>query len=519
MDSAADPATAAALLAAGPHQVGERPPPSRYRPTRQSSPGVPRSASPCPSAGSRRSIAGRDDEGGGCDGGGDVVVWWSSEIGVMLREKGLVPGWWIGVGGRPLVGFPLASWTAGRDSCCPSVGVALVEEEVVAVVFVRKDPAQMGCQLGMRAVVVAVVGHIHQNLLLLLLRHLLLLLCFRSLPAAEEVVAESRKAVVDSRTLHWLLVLLNTLEKVNEVELRAAQSLKWFAILLRILFGQILPSVVDQAGGCVLDLRYLQTGGVLKLPRNAEVLNDLVCLFAKDLVDPNRSFGIRLGHFKVVTQHVHDCFVFHIVQIQQISCEQSKCRQGYLILNVILQQFRAAAPCLLIFSSCDPHLCGHSRCAKRQSHVPLPPDSRSIFVYSGPGSGRRKASVAFCAPSLIIRWTIISDLKATVQVESRNRWVKVRKTSATPASPDWLNLGAALDGFFKVAGHDEEVERGRAARAGGGGILWSLHGDENLRRDSKKMILGGDMGSRSAGWANAMDGSLSRLGNIDIAGV
>lgn len=58
----------------------------------------------------------------------------------------------------------------------------------------------------------------------------------------------------------------------------------------------------------------------------------------------------------------------------------------------------------------------------------------SLFL----GFDDRYASVTFCAPSLIIRCTMISDLNATVHVESRNRCVKVLNTSATPASPDWV---------------------------------------------------------------------------------
>jgi hypothetical protein len=102
------------------------------------------------------------------------------------------------------------------------------------------------------------------------------------------------------------------------------------------------------------------------------------------------------------------------------------------------------------------------------------------------------------SPSLIIRCTIIKLLKTIVHVESRSRFVRARKISATPASPAWvatnicstyfdfgaasytwvlagntygplrsamlvsttkgrahahLDLGAALDALFEGAGH------------------------------------------------------------------
>jgi hypothetical protein len=68
------------------------------------------------------------------------------------------------------------------------------------------------------------------------------------------------------------------------------------------------------------------------------------------------------------------------------------------------------------------------------------------------GFWARYLSVTSGSPSLIIKWIIIKLLKTIVHVESRSRFVRARKISATPASPAWvatrmcstyLDLGAA----------------------------------------------------------------------------
>jgi hypothetical protein len=51
------------------------------------------------------------------------------------------------------------------------------------------------------------------------------------------------------------------------------------------------------------------------------------------------------------------------------------------------------------------------------------------------GESAMKFNVTFGAPSRIIRWTMIRALKTIVHVESLILYSKVRKTSATPASP------------------------------------------------------------------------------------
>lgn len=47
-------------------------------------------------------------------------------------------------------------------------------------------------------------------------------------------------------------------------------------------------------------------------------------------------------------------------------------------------------------------------------------------------------NVASNCPSRIIRWITISALNTTVHVDSRSRICRVRKISATPASPVWV---------------------------------------------------------------------------------
>lgn len=52
------------------------------------------------------------------------------------------------------------------------------------------------------------------------------------------------------------------------------------------------------------------------------------------------------------------------------------------------------------------------------------------------GDCERYFNVTSFSPSLIIRCTMMSALKAMVHVESRSRFSSVRKTSARPASPE-----------------------------------------------------------------------------------
>lgn len=83
--------------------------------------------------------------------------------------------------------------------------------------------------------------------------------------------------------------------------------------------------------------------------------------------------------------------------------------------------------------------------------------SEKLLIATFDGDSDRNLSVTFGSPSRIMRCTIISPLKTIVHVESRNRCVKVRKTSATPTSPacvatrrcsTYFDLGAAS---FSVA--------------------------------------------------------------------
>ncbi len=64
--------------------------------------------------------------------------------------------------------------------------------------------------------------------------------------------------------------------------------------------------------------------------------------------------------------------------------------------------------------------------------------SEKLLIASFEGESARYLSVTFGSPSRIMRCTMISDLKTIVHVESRNRFCKARKISATPASPAWV---------------------------------------------------------------------------------
>ena len=84
------------------------------------------------------------------------------------------------------------------------------------------------------------------------------------------------------------------------------------------------------------------------------------------------------------------------------------------------------------------------------AHVP----SVKVLIESFDGESDMYFKVTFGAPSRIIRCTTIRDLKTIVHVESRSRYWRVRKTSATPASPLCVErrirstyLGAASWGF------------------------------------------------------------------------
>lgn len=78
--------------------------------------------------------------------------------------------------------------------------------------------------------------------------------------------------------------------------------------------------------------------------------------------------------------------------------------------------------------------------------------SVKLLMASLLGESAMYLSVASGRPSLIIRWTTISDLNTIVHVESLKRSCRVRNTSATPDSPPfvadrigsmYLDLGAA----------------------------------------------------------------------------
>ena len=78
--------------------------------------------------------------------------------------------------------------------------------------------------------------------------------------------------------------------------------------------------------------------------------------------------------------------------------------------------------------------------------------SEKLLMASFEGDSAKYFNVTLFSPSRIIRCTMIKPLKTIVHVESRNRFVNVRNTSATPASPacvamrmcsTYFDLGAA----------------------------------------------------------------------------
>lgn len=71
------------------------------------------------------------------------------------------------------------------------------------------------------------------------------------------------------------------------------------------------------------------------------------------------------------------------------------------------------------------------------AHIP----SVKLFIASFlAGLVAKNASVTSSDPSRIIKCTTISALNTIVHVESRKRFVKTLKTSATPCSPVWVDM-------------------------------------------------------------------------------
>ena len=64
--------------------------------------------------------------------------------------------------------------------------------------------------------------------------------------------------------------------------------------------------------------------------------------------------------------------------------------------------------------------------------------SEKLLMASFEGDSATYFSVTLGSPSRIMRCTMMSDLKTIVHVESRRRFCRARKISATPASPVWV---------------------------------------------------------------------------------
>lgn len=71
----------------------------------------------------------------------------------------------------------------------------------------------------------------------------------------------------------------------------------------------------------------------------------------------------------------------------------------------------------------------------QSEHVPSVNELIASFLV---GLSAKYFKVTSGSPSRIIRCTMIKLLKTMVHVESRRRFVRARKISATPASPAWV---------------------------------------------------------------------------------
>jgi hypothetical protein len=85
-----------------------------------------------------------------------------------------------------------------------------------------------------------------------------------------------------------------------------------------------------------------------------------------------------------------------------------------------------------IFSGFDPPEAKVMFLSER--HAP----SVKLLMASLFGDSAMYLNVTSACPSLIIKCTMIRDLKTIVHVESRSRSCSVRKISATPASPPFV---------------------------------------------------------------------------------
>ena len=151
------------------------------------------------------------------------------------------------------------------------------------------------------------------------------------------------RVLLRSTESHWLLVLLDGVEEIDQIwrrtfrfgfhgrglsiycfiggALRRHCALRrhsspirhGFCALLRFQLRQILPSICIkvliieiffqgscETGRCMFELRYFQSCGMLVHSRSTKILYHLICLLGKGLVDCQCSFSIISRHLKVV---------------------------------------------------------------------------------------------------------------------------------------------------------------------------------------------------------------------------
>ncbi len=115
------------------------------------------------------------------------------------------------------------------------------------------------------------------------------------------------------------------------------------AVGLKVLIHQVLLQQARQRGRRVLDRGHVQLGGVLEVLGNPQVVNHILGLVDKLLVDLQQALRVHLQHLKVVLQDVDDALVQLLEQRQQVVDQEAKRRQHHVVVNlrftkVVLQE-------------------------------------------------------------------------------------------------------------------------------------------------------------------------------------
>ena len=155
----------------------------------------------------------------------------------------------------------------------------------------------------------------------------------------------------------------------------------------------------------------------------------------QSFIDSNRLHTVQRPRLGVVISDVRkrDSSLQKIVGISsyilslRLSCFPLARRQ---LRNDQPKRFRALPPLAATWPHPNPRVFHQSI---RKMCLPSVNELMANLVCGAPA---RYFKVTSLCPSLIIRWTMISDLNTIVHVESRSRFCNVRKTSATPASPE-----------------------------------------------------------------------------------